>query len=111
MLFATPTGTSIHSFQFRLKYPKIKSNEPSAFCSQPSYTGEMFKPVVGCCASGLALAAARVTKTRTTIALGREIDGLTAASPRLPGQATWAWRESSSMRTWGNRGWPDLQPG
>src|SRR2546427_8647773 len=101
MLLATPAGTSIHSFQFLLKYPKIKSNEPSAFCSQPSYTGAMFRPLVGCCARGLALAAASAITTRTAIA-----DCLTAVF-----QAARAWLESWKTRTAGNPERSALQPG
>src|SRR5262245_50010610 len=44
MLLFGPIGTSISSSQFRLKYPNTRVNDPSAFCSQPSYAGEIFSP-------------------------------------------------------------------
>src|SRR6266550_2203042 len=100
MLLAAPTGISIHSFQFLLKYPKMRSKEPSAFCSQPSYTGAMFRPVAGCCARGLALAVASAATTRAALAHRRGI--LTAASPGLPRQAARACREFWRTRTVGN---------
>src|SRR5215813_5017040 len=83
MIFAAPTGTLINSFQFLLKYPKIKSKEPSAFCSQPSYTGAMFKPVVGCCANKTAPATPKLAKTRMTVAQRRGRERLIAGL-RLP---------------------------
>src|SRR5215510_911847 len=97
MVLAIPTGMSIHSFQFLLKYPKIKSNDPSAFCSQPSYTGAMFKPVVGCCARGTAPAAASAAKHRTPITQRQGNDRLIAVGPRLLPEATWVCRESWRM--------------
>src|SRR5262245_31400992 len=81
MVLLTPTGTSIHSFQFLLKYPKIKSKEPSAFCCQPSYTGAMFKPFVGCCARGRA--AASVTTHRMAIVQNHSVRPLIAAGLRV----------------------------
>src|SRR5262245_33520383 len=95
MLLAAPTGRSIHSFQFLLKYPKIRSNEPSTFCSHPSYTDAMFKPVVGFWARGPAAAAASAVN-RKTIVRRRAIDRFTAAG--RPRQAAWVgaewWRTS-----------------
>ena len=38
-LLLGPTGTSIASLVFRLKYPTRSVNDPSAFLYQPSYTG------------------------------------------------------------------------
>src|SRR5262245_10737267 len=45
-----PTGTSISSSQFRLKYPKTRLNEPSLLGSHPSKAGAMVRPVVRICA-------------------------------------------------------------